>query len=332
MDRLQLLNDWLKTIYPEQVFTLLPASADASFRRYFRVFLPEKTLIVMDAPPQRENCQPFLYAADIFKKAAIHVPDIIAQNLEQGFLLLSDLGSLTYQTALIKEPARADELYQDAIDVLIRLQVASQKNIFPEYDRALLAYELALFPEWYMQHHLQITPSDDQKNTLKLIFDSILEHVLTQPQVFVHRDYHSRNLMVFTPNPGVIDFQDAVYGPITYDLVSLFKDAYIQWPEAQVLDWVIRYWEKARKEGLPITSNFSQFFQDFEWMGVQRHLKVLGVFSRLYYRDQKDAYLNDIPMVMYYLRKTCERYRELHPLAQLLDQLANDKPAVGYTF
>jgi aminoglycoside/choline kinase family phosphotransferase len=332
MDRLQLLNNWLKTIYPEQSFTLLPASADASFRRYFRVFLPGQTLIAMDAPPQQEDCQLFLYAANILKKASIHVPDIIAQNLEQGFLLLSDLGSLTYQSVLIEEPERANYLYQDAIDVLIKLQKTSQKNIFPEYDRAMLSYELALFPKWYMVQHLQTVPNNDQKNTLKLVFKLILDHTLTQPQVFVHRDYHSRNLMVSTPNPGVIDFQDAVFGPITYDLVSLFKDAYIQWTEAQVLDWIICYWESARREGLPVASNFSHFFRDFEWMGVQRHLKVLGVFSRLYYRDQKDVYLQDIPMVMQYLQKTCERYRELHPLAKLLNQLANKNPVVGYTF
>ncbi|ABI60589.1 MULTISPECIES: aminoglycoside phosphotransferase family protein [Nitrosomonas] len=332
MDRLQLLEYWLKTLYPDQPFTLSPASADASFRRYFRVAFPRETLIAMDAPPQLEDCRPFLHAASVFAKASIHVPDIVAQNLDQGFLLLSDLGTTTYLQALTTEPENANQLYQDAIDTLIRIQSASQKNIFPEYDQTLLSRELELFPDWYMTRHLHVTPNDDQKNTLRAAFNLILDNTVAQPQVFVHRDYHSRNLMVSVPNPGVIDFQDAVLGPITYDLVSLFKDAYIHWEEAQVLDWIIRYWERARWSGLPVAADFSGFYRDFEWMGVQRHLKVLGIFSRLYYRDQKDAYLQDMPAVMQYLRKTCERYGELHPLARLLDQLEEKTPATGYTF
>ncbi|MCC6915934.1 phosphotransferase [Nitrosomonas sp.] len=332
MDRLQLLEHWLHTIYPEQPFTLSPASADASFRRYFRVVLPERTLIAMDAPPQQEDCQPFLHAASVFAKASVHVPDIVAQDLNQGFLLLSDLGTTTYLQALTAGSENASQLYLDAIDVLIKIQYTSEKDVFPEYDRVLLSRELALFPDWYMTHHLCLVPDNDQKNVLKTVFDRILDNNLAQPQVFVHRDYHSRNLMVTSPNPGIIDFQDAVLGPITYDLVSLLKDAYIQWEEAQVLDWTIRYWEKARRAGLPVTTDFSAFYRDFEWMGVQRHLKVLGIFARLYYRDHKSAYLQDMPAVMHYLRKTCERYHELHPLSQLLDQLENKTPATGYTF
>lgn len=332
MNRLQLLEYWLQTLYPNQSFTLSPASADASFRRYFRVSLPGETLIAMDAPPQLEDCRPFLHAASVFAKASIHVPNIVAQNLDQGFLLLSDLGTTTYLQALTTKPENANQLYQDAIDALIRIQSASQKNTFHEYDRGLLSSELELFPDWYMTRHLHVAPNDDQKNILKVVFNLILDNNLAQPQVFVHRDYHSRNLMVASPNPGIIDFQDAVLGPITYDLVSLFKDAYIQWEEAQVLDWIIRYWERARRSRLPVTADFPSFYRDFEWMGVQRHLKVLGVFSRLHYRDQKDAYLQDMPTVMQYLRKTCERYGELHPLARLLDQLEDKTPATGYTF
>lgn len=332
MNRLQLLEHWLHTIYPDQPFTLAPASADASFRRYFRVFLPEQTLIAMDAPPQQEDCRSFLHAASVFAKASVHVPDIVAQNLDQGFLLLSDLGTTTYLQALHATPEVADQLYLDAIDALIKIQCASQENIFPKYDQALLTRELALFPDWYMTHHLHITPNDDHKNTLTTVFNQILTNNLAQPQVFVHRDYHSRNLMLVSPNPGIIDFQDAVLGPITYDLVSLLKDAYIQWEEARILDWTIRYWEKARRAGLPVTSDFSIFYRDFEWMGVQRHLKVLGIFARLCYRDNKPAYLQDMPTVMQYLQKTCERYHELHPLSQLLDQLENRQPKTGYTF
>jgi len=332
MDRLQLLEYWLKALYPDQPFTLSPASADASFRRYFRVSLPGKTLIVMDAPPQQEDCRPFLHAASIFSHASVHVPAIVSQDLDQGLLLLSDLGTTTYLQALTAAPENASQLYQDAIDTLIKIQRASQKNVFPEYGRALLSRELELFPDWYMTRHLHTSPDDDQKNTLKTVFDLILANNLAQPQVFVHRDYHSRNLMVSTPNPGVIDFQDAVLGPITYDLVSLLKDAYIQWEEAQILDWVIRYWEKARHAGLPVATDFSVFYRDFEWMGVQRHLKVLGIFARLCYRDNKSAYLQDMPAVMQYLRQTCERYSQLHPLNRLLDQLEDGQPESGYTF
>lgn len=331
-DRLQLLQSWLRTLYSDQPFTLAPASSDASFRRYFRITLPEQTLIAMDAPPEQEDCSPFLHAATVLEKIGIHVPDIVAQNLTQGFLLLSDLGNITYMHALKQAPDRADALYQTAIDVLIQMQCASRPAVFPEYDRALLTYELTLFPDWYMARHLQVTPDAEQKSTLQTVFDVLLTNNLAQSQVYVHRDYHSRNLMLTTPNPGVIDFQDMVYGPITYDLVSLFKDAYMQWEEAQVLDWVIRYWEKARQTGLPINTDFSAFYRDFEFMGVQRHLKVLGVFSRLYYRDGKSAYMQDIPVVLHYLRQTCKRYHELHPLARLLDQLENQQPAVGYTF
>ncbi len=332
MDRLQLLQHWLETLYPDQPFTLSPASADASFRRYYRVTLAERTLIAMDAPPQLEDCLPFLHAAGVFAQASVHVPEVLAQNLEQGFLLLSDLGNTTYLQALTVKPDNAHELYRDAIDALIRIQKASRQNIFPEYNRTLLSQELNLFPDWYLTKHLHCTLSKEQKNILAAVFTLILDNNLAQPQVFVHRDYHSRNLMISTPNPGILDFQDAVFGPITYDLVSLFKDAYIGWEEAQVLDWTIRYWENARRAGLPITDDFACFYRDFEWMGVQRHLKVLGIFARLCYRDQKQAYLQDMPVVTQHLRKTCERYRELHPLHQLLDQIENHTSAVGYTF
>lgn len=333
-DRLQHLENWIRTEFPGKSFELSPASADASFRRYFRITMDDKSIIAMDAPPQLENCEPFLHAAEIFTAANVHVPTILAQNLTQGFLLLSDLGSTTYLHTLENNPAAADELYKDAIEALIRIQLISRANVFPDYDETLLRRELDLFPQWYVIRHLQVTLNQKQINDMSLIFSRILENNLAQPKVFVHRDYHSRNLMLTSPNPGIIDFQDAVYGPITYDLVSLLKDAYIHWEEERILDWVIRYWEKARKARLPVTADFSDFYRDFEWMGAQRHLKVLGIFARLYHRDHKEAYLKNMPLVMFYLRKACERYRELHPLIALLDQLegmqADSK--IGYTF
>lgn len=332
MDRLQLLERWVKEIYPGLPYTLSSASADASFRRYFRITLPDCTLIAMDAPPQLENCLPFLHAAKILTQASVHVPTVLAKNLEQGFLLLSDFGDTTYLQALIAGPEKANQLYLDAIDALIKIQKASQSSIFPEYTRSLLSQELNLFPDWYLARHLRSIPNEDQKNTLARVFTSILDNNLAQPKVFVHRDYHSRNLMVSTPNPGILDFQDAVFGPITYDLVSLFKDAYIHWNEAQVLDWTIHYWERARQARLPVAADFSCFYRDFEWMGVQRHLKVLGIFARLCYRDYKSAYLEDMPVIMQHLRQTCKRYRELHPLLLLIDQFEKNMPEVGYTF
>lgn len=334
MERIQLLENWLKEQFPEKPFTLQPASADASFRRYFRVSFKDQTLIAMDAPPQQEDCTPFIQVAEILAATGVHVPKIVAQNLDQGFLLLSDLGDTTFLKALNNQVVSADQLYGDAIEALIKLQLSQQVEGLPGYDEALLLRELNLFPDWYVAKHLRVTITEKQQAVLQSIFTRIIQNNLAQPRVLVHRDYHSRNLMVTSPNPGIIDFQDAVVGPITYDLVSLFKDAYIRWDEERILDWMIRYWEKARKAGLPVSTDFAEFYRDFEWMGVQRHIKILGVFSRLYYRDGKENYLNDMPLVMEYLRKTCKRYRELHLLLNLLDELnpTESDQKIGYTF
>lgn len=331
----QWLTDHLAQQFPEQEFLIEPASADASFRRYFRVTLSDGTTrIVMDAPPEHEDCRPFLKIAALFHEAGVHVPVIYAEDLAQGFLLLSDLGNATYLSAL--NEATAPKLYRDANIALVAIQRASRPGVLPEYDRALLDRELQLFPDWYVARHLGVTLDETQLVTLRSVFDKLLANNLAQPQVFVHRDYHSRNLMVsgedFPENPGVLDFQDAVYGPITYDLASLYRDAYIHWEEDQELDFVIRYWEMARKAGLPVPADFHDFYRDYEWMGAQRQLKVLGIFARLYHRDGKDGYLKDMPTVMAYLRQTCERYLELRPLARLFDQLENKQVAVGYTF
>ena len=324
MSRSILLQNWLArhfSLPPEQI-SLTPASADASFRRYFRLRLDDgSTRIVMDAPPEHEDCRPFLHVAALFGKAGVHVPEVYAENLEQGFLLLSDLGNITYLQVL--DADSAPRLYRDANQALINIQLASRPGILPDYDRALLERELNLFPDWYLARHLGVTLDAQQDAALRRVFAQILDSNLAQPPVFVHRDYHSRNLMLIEngQNPGVIDFQDAVYGPLTYDLVSLYRDAYIAWEEAQELDFVIRYWEAARAAGLPVRSDFDDFYRDYEWMGAQRQIKVLGIFARLYHRDGKDGYLKDMPRVMAYLRRTCERYPELKPLLQLLDKL-----------
>jgi aminoglycoside/choline kinase family phosphotransferase len=344
MQRQQQLTKWLRSQFPRISFSITPASADASFRRYFRVaFADGSTRIVMDAPPQHEDCRPFLHIARLFEEAGTHVPHVYAQDLVQGFLLLSDLGNTTYLQALNAGNAR--ELYGAATDALIKIQLASQEKELPPYDEALLRRELDLFPEWYVGRHLGVKLNERQNAVLEGVFRRIVANNLTQPRVYVHRDYHSRNLMAVDPsargsdraapvepNPGILDFQDAVYGPITYDLVSLFKDAYIHWEEEQAMDWLIRYWEKARKAGLPVHGDFGEFYRDYEWMGVQRHLKVLGIFARLYHRDGKEGYLNDMPLVMEYLRRACGRYIELKPLLNLLDDLEQKQPEAEYAF
>jgi hypothetical protein len=335
VDRLQALKDWAAQQVGSDYSDILPASADASFRRYFRVLAKSGNYIVMDAPTLHEDCRPFIRIAKLLGEAGVHVPQVLAQDLEQGFLLLTDLGDTTYLAALTDttpgQPSPRD-LYLAANDALIRIQQASQPDVLPEYDRTLLTRELMLFPDWYVAKHLGVEMSPEQSATLNTVFERLLANNLAQPKVYVHRDWHSRNLMVSDPNPGILDFQDAVYGPITYDLASLYKDAYIVWDEEQSLDWVIRYWEKARAVGLSVAADFSNFYRDYEWMGAQRHIKVLGIFARLYHRDGKDGYLKDMPRVMQYLRTVCARYDELKPLLYLLDGLQDRQPQVGYTF
>jgi aminoglycoside/choline kinase family phosphotransferase len=319
-------------------FTVAPASSDASFRRYFRVTLAApcalapsaRTLIAMDAPPPQEDCRPFVHVARLLAAAGVHAPAVLAQDLAHGLLLLSDLGDTTYLAAL--DAGNAPALYLDAIDALVRWQAASREGVLPPYDEALLARELAHFPDWYVAKHVQRSLTDAQRTSLERVFRAVLDNNLAQPRVFVHRDYHSRNLMVTTPNPGVLDFQDAVYGPITYDLVSLLRDAYISWDEERQLDWAIRYWERARAAALPVPGDFADFWRDFEWMGVQRQLKVLGIFARLWHRDGKRAYLADMPRVMAYLRAAARRYAAFEPLLHLLDALEDAPVRAGYTF
>lgn len=322
--RLNTLLTWLKALeasWQLDLDSLAPASADASFRRYFRIRSKNPnfgTLIVMDAPPQYEPLDAFIRVDLLLAEAGLNVPKILEQNIAEGFLLLNDLGTATYLAELNNETA--DLLYKDATHALVLMQLASKPDVLPNYDEVLLQRELDLFPEWYLKKHLQIELEDQQTEQLKKSFALIIENNLAQAKVYVHRDYHSRNLMVTQENnPGVIDFQDAVYGPITYDAASLWRDAYIAWPEERVIDWVIKFWEEGRKAGLPMPNDFGQFYRDFEWMGLQRHLKVLGIFARLYHRDGKDGYLKDIPLVLEYAIATANRYIELKPLARILE-------------
>jgi aminoglycoside/choline kinase family phosphotransferase len=339
--RLDALSQWLGSVLPAPAVALEPASEDASFRRYFRVTLdrgvavPDRgelatTLIAMDAPPPHEDCRPFVRIARLLIDAGVHAPSVLASDLEHGFVLLTDLGTRTYLDALTA--STAPSLYAEACAAMVRWQSASRDGVLPAYDRALLKRELDLFPDWYVAKHLGAMLSPSQKTTLDEAFAMILANNLAQPCVFVHRDYHSRNLMVAEPNPGVLDFQDAVFGPITYDLVSLLRDAYVEWDEARQIDWAVRYWESARAARLPVRQDFADFWRDYEWMGVQRQIKVLGIFARLWHRDGKDGYLKEMPRVMRYLRGACARYRELTPLSRLLDALEERRPVAGYTF
>jgi hypothetical protein len=315
------LERWLRAQLPRGArFTLTPASEDASFRRYFRASLDDgSSYVAMDAPPDKEDCRPFVHVAELLHAAGVHAPRVHAQDLAQGFLLLTDLGTRTYLQELTAE--NAPQLFADATDALVRWQLATRAGALPPYDEALLRREMRLFPDWYVARHLKRELNASQAAALEDIFALLVKSALSQPKVYVHRDYMPRNLMLSRPNPGVLDFQDAVLGPITYDLVSLLRDAFLSWPEEPVLDWTVRYWEKAKKSGLPVEADFGEFWRAFEWMGLQRHLKVLGIFARINYRDGKPKYLADTPRFLRYAREVCRRYSALAPLNRLLDEL-----------
>jgi N-acetylmuramate 1-kinase len=333
--RLSLLLTWLSPLVPKyglKLETIAPASNDASFRRYFRILRNGGSFVVMDAPPPMEDVRPFVDIARLFATSGASLPCVHEADLQQGFLLLDDFGGTTYLDVLNTQSPIG--LYGDAFDALIKIQAISQDHVLPVYDDALLRRELELYPEWYLTRHKQysITPRD--REVIDTAFRKLIENNLSQPKVFVHRDYHSRNLMLLPgqANPGILDFQDAVYGPVTYDLVSLLRDAYIVWTEAEVIDFCIRYWEKARVAGLPVGNDFSAFYRDFEWMGLQRHLKVLGIFARLCHRDGKDRYLNDIPVVLNYVVKTANRYRDFGPLLAIIERVDAQAVSSGITF
>ncbi len=330
-DRFRALDAWLRAARPGREFRLEPASADASFRRYFRATFDDGTAIAMDAPPPQEDVRPFVRVAGLLREAGLNAPEVLEQDPEQGFLLLADLGTTSYMSRL-REGRDVDRLFGDATNALVTWQSASREGVLPPYDEALLRRELDLFPEWYVERHLGATLAPAQRESLEGVFRKILARNLAEPRVYVHRDYMPRNLMVCEANPGILDFQDAVHGPLSYDVASLFRDAFISWDEERVLDGTIRYWEKARQAKLPVPADFSEFWRDVEWMGLQRHLKVLGIFARLNYRDGKPAYLADAPRFIGYVRHATTRYHDLAPLARLLDELDGRAPRVGYTF
>ncbi len=335
---------WLEAL--AQTHGLVPsslrvASADASFRRYLRVDTQAgASLIVMDAPPDKENCEPFVKVAKLMQLAGLKAPEVLAWHEAQGFMLLTDLGDQTMMSAIdVKNPQANHALYMQAVDALIAWQLSSKAGVLPPYDEALLNRELSLFPDWYLAQHRQIDVQGKIRNTLDSTFKMLVTRNLASPSVFVHRDFMPRNLMMPTGSDaalGVLDFQDAVYGPVTYDVASLMRDAFLTWEEDFVLDVTIRYWEKARKAGLldfeDWHQDFGVFYRAVEWMGLQRHLKVAGIFARLTLRDGKEKYLADAPRFIAYIRSTAARYIELRPLLRLIEEVEGKDGVTGFAF
>lgn len=319
--------------------TVRPASADASFRRYFRVDGPKGSFIVMDAPPDKENCEPFVRIAKLMRDTGLYVPAVLAWDEPQGFMLLEDIGQQTMMAVIDPERPQANSgLYRQAIDALVTLQSHSKPGVLPAYDEALLQRELSLFPDWYLGQHRGVQLDASERSMLDTTFANIVQRNLAAPSVYVHRDFMPRNLMIPTNTAetrlGVLDFQDAVYGPISYDIASLMRDAFLSWEEDFVLDITIRYWEKARKAGLmdfeDWHSDFGAFYRAVEWMGLQRHLKVAGIFARLTLRDGKPKYLADAPRFISYIRTTASRYFELTPLLRLIDKVEGIEPGMSF--
>jgi hypothetical protein len=335
---------WLQSLVASQgvlPHTLRIASADASFRRYLRLdTLTGSSLIVMDAPPDKENCEPFVKVAKLMHAAGLKAPDVLAWDAPQGFMLLTDLGDKTMMSAIDAQNPQANHaLYMQAVDALIAWQLSSKPGVLPLYDEALLQRELSLFPDWYLTQHRGLVVEGKMRNTLDSTFQMVVKHNLAAPSVFVHRDFMPRNLMMPTGADaalGVLDFQDAVYGPVTYDVASLMRDAFLTWEEDFVLDITIRYWEKARKVGLldfeDWHQDFGVFYRAVEWMGLQRHLKVAGIFARLTLRDGKEKYLADSPRFIAYIRATASRYIELRPLLRLIEQIEGTDGVTGFAF
>lgn len=348
--RQALFETWFATVQDAHRLdpaTVRLASADASFRRYLRVDAgalgASRTLIIMDAPPQLENCKPFVQVAELMSRAGLRVPQVLAWDEAHGFMLLTDLGAQTMKQVIQPDSAPPLNLYLDAVETLIQWQLASREGVLPPYDSALLMREMELFPQWYIAEHRQMALDAAQRQTLDKAFAAIVANNLAWPSVYVHRDFMPRNLMVedvaptlgFAPSAtrlGVLDFQDAVYGPITYDIASLMRDAFLSWDEDFCLDVTIRYWEKARKRGLPVGDDFGEFYRGVEWMGLQRHLKVAGIFARLSLRDGKPQYLADTPRFIAYMRATCARYMELKPLLRLIEKVEGIAVPNAYAF
>jgi hypothetical protein len=330
--RLKLLENWLDQQLPGlfaergwgavPTATLTSASSDASFRRYFRWQGAGRSLIVMDAPPPQEDCAPFVKMAHLLAEARLNVPQILAADLERGFLLLNDLGRQTYLDVI--NESNADALFADAVQALLAFQQLPMDTPLPSYDDALLRRELQLFPEWYVQRHLGVEFNEQQQAMWQRVSQLLIDSALAQPRVLVHRDYMPRNLMLSEPNPGVLDFQDAVYGPVTYDVTCLFKDAFLSWSEARVHGWLEGYWQQARAAGIPVQGELEDFLRASDLMGVQRHLKVIGIFARICHRDGKPRYLGDVPRFFSYIEAVLARRPELAELAELLGSLPQE--------
>jgi hypothetical protein len=334
--RQALFLQWLCSVAPEhglQVDSVRLASADASFRRYLRVDSAHGTRVIMDAPPTQENCAPFVKVDRLMAQAGLRVPEILAWDEPSGFMLLSDLGSQTLMQTIDPQAPPPLAAYMEAVELLVQWQKASQAGVLPAYDEALLRRELALFPDWYIAQHRGVTLNEAQRKTLDDAFTRIVAANLASPSVYVHRDFMPRNLMLGADGKlGVLDFQDAVYGPITYDIASLMRDAFLSWDEEFCLDVTIRYWDQARKAGLPVGDDFGEFYRSVEWMGLQRHLKVAGIFARLTLRDGKPKYLADTPRFIHYIRSTCARYIELKPLLRLVEQVEGIEVPNAFAF
>jgi N-acetylmuramate 1-kinase len=323
--RLQLLDRWLESLFGDRDFSLAVASADASFRRYFRVTRRGETLIAMDAPPDKEDMAPYVRVAAMLVEVGVNAPRVLHQNAAQGFLLNTDLGTRTYLNELA-DVSKADALYGDALAALVTIQAKADRHArtLPPYDAAVLQREMALFPEWFVARHLKLSLTPAEEQQVQTMFDVLSAEALRQPRVFVHRDYHSRNLMVgdgkrYGANPGILDFQDALYGPVTYDLVSLLRDLYISWPIERVHGWVKSFRSEAAAAGVAVGGSDDEFLRWFDFMGVQRHLKVLGIFARLWHRDGKPGYLKDLPLTLRYVRDVVDVHPELAPLSRLID-------------
>jgi hypothetical protein len=320
-------ESWLDRIAPRyqlQKNSVRPASADASFRRYLRVDGAQGSHIIMDAPPDKESCTSFAEVAELMAKAGLNVPEVMEWDVADGFMLLTDMGLQTLLQTISPDAAPPLDAYLQAVDALVQWQLASRPGVLPAYDRELLSQEMELFPEWYIKAHRQVVLDTAMRKVLDDAFACIVDNNLSWPSVYVHRDFMPRNLMVSTrpgSTLGILDFQDAVYGPITYDIASLMRDAFLSWDEDFCLDVTIRYWDKARKAGLPVGNDFGAFYRGVEWMGLQRHLKVAGIFARLTLRDGKPQYLADTPRFIAYMRATCARYRELKPLLRLIEKV-----------
>ena len=331
---------WLVTIAAQhglRADTLVSASADASFRRYLRIQGHEKSFIVMDAPPPLEDVRPFVRVASLLQQAGLNAPRVLAAQVEQGFLLLTDLGNQIYLDALAQaSAAQADVLMRDAISALTRFQSQVPADDLPPFDEKLLRDELALFPQWCVQREFGITWTAAEQQTWDKACGLLVASAQAQPQVAVHADWMPRNLMVAPDgpptNPGILDFQDAVRGPITYDMASLLRDAFISWPEEQELDWAVRSWQQARTAGLPVQADFGEHWRALEWMGLQRHLKVMGIFCRLKHRDGKPRYAQDLPRFFAYATKVATRYGPLKPLLRLLEPMSGAQVKQGFTF